>query len=413
MVLPKVNGVDLKFGEHELKPRAIKRLFIATVVISTIVALGMILAAMDIEGVRHISFSQAFKAQWISFKDGFISFVGSKSFPFVCSVIGALILGGGAIMISVSKRGARIAARINDKGKITHLIERKPGIYEGSSHYRRVEFREKDKEGITHNIEGYADYSGLDEEGSGLAPIYAYQAPMQNETVSILVIPGSIIRGAVGMVSNALLIVPLFFYHLFGYAYEKTTQKYIFSEEQQFKKEYILLQPCAAMWEVVRAPFYATAVIMAAVHAALIDPVNGRVLQQRIEEEWNFNPIANASTPINRGSGILIGTAAHHKFFGGGFPEHVNANNLYVAPCRQIQGYVEKKDGRIVAIWDRGFTNPNKFSIAIEHHEDDKGYSEASSFESRYQFLDKSDHKIIIHDPNEYFLYQDRGNVVV
>lgn len=326
----------LNFGNSDLKNNRCVRVVGIIAVFTIITMVGILLFSQG----QDISF----KAQYVKFSHFFASIGRSQASIISCAVLGGLILGGAGVIAWVKKHPRRIAAT---EKLIKKPIEIRLGNLWGTKQYKKVKFTDNDG----YDRSGYLDFSALDTEGNGMLALYPVQGCGQNEVISIEMIPGAALQCVGSMVYHVLRIPAIVFYTFFQFAREKITDKEIY-KDNPFKAKDILLQPLYSLAAIVKAPFFATALIMSKIYSCFIDPLNGRKLAAHIEMEWNYNYTNESIVPMNRGV-WLFKQVTHMKFEGGGNPANLGDRGHYFAGCRQPIAYVQCQDSKVIELQNR------------------------------------------------------------
>lgn len=180
---------------------------------------------------------------------------------------------------------------------------------------------------------GFLDRSTLDANGTGKAFVYIYKDCANHYNVSIVVPAVTPIYAICTMAYNLLRTIIIPFYIIVKLATQGEVK-----ESQRFKLSHIPAEMGKSLWRVVKAPFYATAFILAAIYS-WANPMGGRLLGSWIERIWNEDVIRS------QGYWSVQGPQARWQFEGGGLPNQLGKNGFFLAGCWQPIAVAEFKEG--------------------------------------------------------------------
>jgi len=252
--------------------------------------------------------------------------------------------------------------------RVCHLKDKLikvPGSFHGDSGWHSALLERGD-----HRYRALIDTSTL-EEGSGKAFVYAYKSIDEHYNVSFvvtIVTPIHLLSSLAYSVAR-LAVVPL--YILGCLCIEKVKGSPLFSENSAHS-----IERAFTLWDIpdqmgktglriLKAPFYATALIFAALYS-FIDPLNGRKLGAGIERDWNEG-LSRA-----QGFGIATGPQPLFKPEGGGNPSDLGQNVVYLAACWQPIAMASYKKGlieRVVSL-TRAVNSSKGHEYILYTHED-------------------------------------------
>lgn len=236
---------------------------------------------------------------------------------------------GGTLIFTVLAMGGGIV--IN---KI--VSDPKNGAFTGQPHWQSVCFdNASDPSGYG---QAYLDTSELDEDGNGTAPVYVKKQPLENEVISLLTSITAPLHAACSIINyvGRLLYQPV----------KIATGSALKWEGYSFKQ--ILPEMGRSLWGIIRAPFYAVALMMATLYA-WVDPRNGLKLASKVELYRNNHisiqesffplPCINAITSC---SGEDLKKNFHHWL------ENWKTHRaVYIAACYQPLAHPTVQQGRI------------------------------------------------------------------
>ncbi len=208
------------------------------------------------------------------------------------------------------------------------------GKFSGGAHWQAT-FRDE-------GIPGHIDTSTL-VDGTGEAFYYGYKTFGDHFVVStfvpMLTLPHA--AGAVAYHVARAVVIP--FYILGCMSVEACIGRPLFRDQRHFHLGDIPKQWVFSIKQIVKAPFYGTAQIFAALYS-YVSPLNGRKLGSIIEKEWNND--------IDRSDGVWSVRGAQSKYWrpeGGGGPNKLGKNGFYLAGCWTPMGVVHFENSRIVS----------------------------------------------------------------
>ncbi|MCH9625911.1 MAG: hypothetical protein S4CHLAM123_10960 [Chlamydiales bacterium] len=246
--------------------------------------------------------------------------------------------------------------------RVCHLEDKlikAPGSFHGDSGWRSALLERSD-----HRYRALIDTSTL-ERGDGEAFVYAYKSIDEHYNVSFVVTIVTPIHllGSLAYSVARLAVVPL--YIVGCLCIEKVKGSALFSEDRAFTLWDIPDQMKKTGLRILKAPFYATALIFASLYS-FIDPLNGRKLGAGIERDWNEG--------LSRAEGFGAATGAQPLFKpeGWGSPSDLGQNVVYLAACWQPIAMASYKKGlieRVVSLTRA--VNPSKGrEYTLYTHED-------------------------------------------
>lgn len=218
---------------------------------------------------------------------------------------------------------------------IRRVANKKIGLLRGNDHWKSAFYINNG-----FNIRAYVDISTLDANGSGKAFFYSYKSKMQHYLVSSIITACTTMHAASSVVYNTIRTIVIPFYIMSCLTIEAGRERPLFEGQRFFKWSDIPKEMAKSVLRAVKAPFYATAEIFAALYS-LVDPLNGRKLGAAIELDWN------EGVPRPEGWWSIHGPQKDWKLEGGGGPEKLGRNGFYFAGCWTPMGIVHYKEGEI------------------------------------------------------------------
>lgn len=236
---------------------------------------------------------------------------------------------GGSIAVALAIGGALVVYRSRQK-------ELSKGKVTGSEHWKETEVRwgatEKEEAGTA---KAYIDLSFVDSEGNGVMQVSLkepWTASLTGLGLAIIALP----YGACVMIYHLLRLIIVPFYILVRLFQERGGPP-TYLQERRFSFSDIPKQMAFSLAHILKAPFYATALIYAGLKA-IIDPLNGVKEGSIIERDWNHEvPLYHQGIWMLNIGGIFM---EEWKWEGGGGPESLGKNGFYAAgswqPCWEI-----------------------------------------------------------------------------
>jgi hypothetical protein len=237
---------------------------------------------------------------------------------------------GGAIVLTI---GASIVIH-----KVRHhkdrLIKTDIGKLYGDDHWIPILVQR----GTGDFYAGQLDLSTLDDEHSGSAFIYEHKDPSKHLGVSFNVLLWTPLH-MVGVIAYNLARVVIIPFYILGCILTK--KRFVDPVDRSFEYKDITREIGKSLWRIVKAPFFAVAIIFATIYS-IFQPHNGRKLSATLEREWNEG--------VTRAEGFwsVRGPQRLWKFEGGGSPSHLGKNGFYVAGCLQPIGIAYFEKGKLV-----------------------------------------------------------------
>lgn len=170
--------------------------------------------------------------------------------------------------------------------------------------------------------------------GEGSALIYYSKPCADHYTISTIAPLVGMPLAMIGSIAYNLIrtcVIP--FYILVQLMRESCSGKEIYPGQRFFSIKDIPIEMGLSLWRVVKAPFYATAMVMAAAWS-LINPVGGRKLGSCIERDWNED------VPLSQGFWSVNGRMTQFEWEGGGGPQRLGKNGFYLFGCWQAIGRI-------------------------------------------------------------------------
>jgi len=214
------------------------------------------------------------------------------------------------------------------------------GKVSGSDHWQEAYYIRENDDRFYYS--GYIDTSTLDAEGNGTAFFYGNKNIAEHYYISSFIAATAPAHAATAIVYNIVRLVWIPFYILGSMAREAWNGEAIYPDQRPFEITDIPKQWWFSVKQIVKAPFYATAQLYAALYS-YIDPLNGRKLGAAIERDWNNG--------IERSDGfwsVRGPQSSDWRLEGGGGPEKLGQNGFYAAGCWTPMGVVRFEEGQIV-----------------------------------------------------------------
>ncbi|WP_348664041.1 hypothetical protein [Chlamydia vaughanii] len=188
--------------------------------------------------------------------------------------------------------------------------------------------------------ENFIDLSTLDESGSGVALVYllpsGIDARVPTFVFPLLAAPFLVIFK---MIYNLIRFLVIPFYIILQMIVQCFSKDKIAQEDRFIFKD-IIRECTRSLVNLLRAPFYGTA-SMIAVFYGLLDPLAGRVAYACLERDWNDDVI--------RSRGIWLVLPQHNfNFEGGGSRLGLGQFSYYLIGCFQPLGMLFFKNGQVV-----------------------------------------------------------------
>ncbi len=223
----------------------------------------------------------------------------------------------------VALTGGAVAIIANLKYKQDPLSNQDSGKFSGEDYWESAYYASK-KHGL---YPGYIDKSTLDEAGNGLAYMYGVKGEQDHYAVSLVVGAFTPVHMVGAIAYNILRLFVIPFYILAA---------------KDLKAKEIVVEWKNSLFRIVKAPFYATAIIFSCLYS-FFDPLNGRKLGSYIERDWNED--------VSRAEGFwsVRGPQSLWKFEGGGASGELGKNGFYLAGCWQPIAIVHYQNGKIVS----------------------------------------------------------------
>ncbi|WP_366223832.1 hypothetical protein [Chlamydia buteonis] len=207
-------------------------------------------------------------------------------------------------------------------------------------HYCKPKAEEKER--IHKRIqESHIDLSTLDKNSSGVALVYFYPDGIDYR-IPTFVFPliAAPFLVLIKMVYNLIRFIVIPFYILLQMVIQYFSKADV-SEEDRFIFKDIVREMARSLVNLLKAPFYGTASMMA-VFYGLLNPLGGRVAYSCVERAWNNDVI--------RSRGLWLAVPQHNfKFEGGGTRQGLGQFSYYLIGCFQPIGMFLFRQGQIVS----------------------------------------------------------------
>ncbi|AFS28057.1 hypothetical protein [Chlamydia psittaci] len=285
---------------------------IALSVLVTLVLLAMLLGTLQI---------QAFVMTWVAV-------VVAVAVPTI------LLTGGMYVLYRISRKVDVLA------GSVIKPFGNRVWAPMPLCHYYKPKAEEKER--IQERIqETHIDLSTLDKNGSGVALVYFYPDGIDYRIPTfvfpLIAAPFVVL---IKMVYNLIRFIVIPFYILLQMVIQCVSKTDI-SKEDRFIFKDIVREMARSLVNLVKAPFYGTASMMA-VFYGLLNPLGGRVAYSCIERDWNNDVI--------RSRGVWLAVPQHNfKFEGGGTRQGLGQFSYYLIGCFQPIGMFLFREGKIVS----------------------------------------------------------------
>lgn len=186
-------------------------------------------------------------------------------------------------------------------------------------------------------------------EGEHILPIYNHKQAVEHASISTMVFLAMPLRTVAGIIYQVarLVLEPLHIF--FGVLYEIAARPAV----EQYHLRDIVKGIGQSMWDIVRSPFYMTAMMMATFYS-FIDPMHGRKLGALIEEEWCGNKRLDQSVWI----AACMNAGLTPDFWKDTYSKWKEGTALSIPGCWRPIGYVVINEQREVT---RAFRYPLKF----------------------------------------------------
>ncbi|WP_194844442.1 hypothetical protein [Candidatus Clavichlamydia salmonicola] len=196
-----------------------------------------------------------------------------------------------------------------------------------------------------------ADLSALDELQTGIAPVYQC-FPKKTDAVhrgsicgiAIIIMPFVAIASMIYYLARAV-IAP---FYVLARLFQQLICKNSIKKHRKFELADVYKQFILSIQRVVKAPFYASAVMLAFFFSCIF-PMEGRVLVSAVERDWNND--------VSRGAGMWGGFMASRQFRwegGGEDPDRLGRNGYYLLGCFQPFGLIYFENGEQISACSAG-----------------------------------------------------------
>ena len=256
------------------------------------------------------------------------------SSSFSCSKMLATVIGS----LTLLSGGIAVLHRIACKTDVLYGEKIQPFM---SRRWEQVKVCDKLGESIQliQEPDMYMDVSLLDEQGSGIAPVYTY--PSIGDRFSVCVVSYFLlpIVVMVRMLYNIFRFFVIPFYIIFQMVCQ-FYQEGIPSEERFICSD-IIREMARSLLQTIKAPFYGVACYLAGLYG-LLNPLSGRVVMASIERDWNNDVIRSRSV-----WGIFC--EQNYMWEGGGTRSGLGQHAWYLLGCFQPARLFLLKNGKIIS----------------------------------------------------------------